>query len=83
MTRTQRATIASAQRVSNPGCYPTGAIALLRPLREREILPPSTLVNVNAVSGYSGGGRRLIDAYQRTGGPAAARDRFVRTQSRA
>jgi N-acetyl-gamma-glutamyl-phosphate reductase len=66
MTRTQRATIASAQRVSNPGCYPTGAIALLRPLREREILPPSTLVSVNAVSGYSGGGRRLIDAYQRT-----------------
>ena len=68
MTRTQRATIASAQRVSNPGCYPTGAIALLRPLREREILPPSTLVNVNAVSGYSGGGRRLIDAYQRKPG---------------
>ena len=71
MTRTQRATIASAQRVSNPGCYPTGAVALLRPLREREILPPSTLVNVTAVSGYSGGGRRLIDAYQRTEGRPA------------
>ena len=65
MTRTQRASIASAQRVSNPGCYPTGAVALLRPLREREILPPSALISVNAVSGYSGGGRRLIDAYQR------------------
>lgn len=65
VTRTQRATIASAHRVSNPGCYPTGAIALLRPLREREIIPPSTLVTVNAVSGYSGGGRKLIDAYQR------------------
>ena len=73
MTRTQRATIASAQRVSNPGCYPTGAVALLRPLREREILPPSTLVNVNAVSGYSGGGRRLIDAYQRKPGGNAGR----------
>ena len=73
MTRTQRATIASAQRVSNPGCYPTGAVALLRPLREREILPPSTLVNVNAVSGYSGGGRRLIDAYQRKPGGDAGR----------
>lgn len=71
LTRTQRATIASAQRVSNPGCYPTGAIALLRPLREREILPPSTLVTVNAVSGYSGGGRRLIDAYQRSEGRPA------------
>ena len=66
LTRTQRATIASAQRVSNPGCYPTGAIALLRPLREREIVPPSMLATVNAVSGYSGGGRRLIEAYQRT-----------------
>lgn len=66
LTRTQRSTIASAQRVSNPGCYPTGAIALLRPLREREIVPPSMLATVNAVSGYSGGGRRLIEAYQRT-----------------
>lgn len=64
MTRTQRTTIASAQRVSNPGCYPTGAIALLRPLREREIIPPSTLITVNAVSGYSGGGRKLLDAYR-------------------
>lgn len=72
MTRTQRTTIATAKRVSNPGCYPTGAITLLRPLREREILPPSTLVTVNAVSGYSGGGRRLIDAYQRTEGRPAS-----------
>ena len=73
MTRTQRATIASAQRVSNPGCYPTGAVALLRPLRERDILPPSTLINVNAVSGYSGGGRRLIEAYQRKPGERGGR----------
>ena len=73
MTRTQRATIASAQRVSNPGCYPTGAVALLRPLREREILPPSTLINVNAVSGYSGGGRRLIEAYRRKPGENGGR----------
>lgn len=71
LTKTQRTTIASAQRVSNPGCYPTGAIALLRPLREREILPPSTLISVNAVSGYSGGGRRLIEAYERTEGRPA------------
>ncbi len=70
MTRTQRTTIASAQRVSNPGCYPTGAIALLRPLREREIIPPSTLITVNAVSGYSGGGRKLIDAYRSQDKPA-------------
>ncbi|MGH6612186.1 MAG: N-acetyl-gamma-glutamyl-phosphate reductase [Burkholderiaceae bacterium] len=65
MTATQRTTIASAHRVSNPGCYPTGAIALLRPLREREIIAPSTLISVTAVSGYTGGGRRLIEAYER------------------
>ncbi len=71
LTRTQRTTIAAAQHVSNPGCYPTGAIALLRPLREREIVPPSTLVTINAVSGYSGGGRRLIEAYERGEGRPA------------
>lgn len=65
VTRTQRTTIASAHRVSNPGCYPTGAIALLRPLRERELIAPSTLISVAAVSGYTGGGRRLIEAYER------------------
>jgi N-acetyl-gamma-glutamyl-phosphate reductase len=65
VTHTQRTTIASAHRVSNPGCYPTGAIALLRPLREREVIPPSALITINAVSGYTGGGRRLIEAYER------------------
>ena len=54
LTRTQRATIASAQRVSNPGCYPTGAIALLRPLREREIVPPSMLVDRQCSIGVLG-----------------------------
>src|SRR5262249_38503173 len=56
--------IAGARRVSNPGCYPTGAIALLRPLVERGLIPPDTPLTINAVSGYSGGGRSMIEAFQ-------------------
>ena len=52
--------IRAAKRVSNPGCYPTGAIALLRPLVDAEILSPHHGVTVNAVSGYSGGGKELV-----------------------
>lgn len=52
--------IAEARMVSNPGCYPTGAIALLRPLVDAGILPKDYPVTVNAVSGYSGGGKSLI-----------------------
>ena len=62
--------IARADRVANPGCYPTGAIALLRPLVEAGLLPRDYPVTVNAVSGYSGGGRGLIEAHEATGGPA-------------
>jgi N-acetyl-gamma-glutamyl-phosphate reductase len=58
--------IASAKHVSNPGCYPTGAIALLRPLVERGILPRDFPVTINAVSGYSGGGNGMIAAYEGT-----------------
>lgn len=52
--------IRSARTVANPGCYPTGAIALIRPLREAGILPDFYPVSVNAVSGYTGGGKQLI-----------------------
>lgn len=52
--------IAGASRISNPGCYSTGAIALLRPLTKAGLLPAATPVTVNAVSGYSGGGKGLI-----------------------
>lgn len=62
--------IAGSRRVSNPGCYPTGAIALIRPLVEAGILPADYPVCVNAVSGYSGGGRAMIEAHEREGGPA-------------
>ncbi|TCZ66664.1 N-acetyl-gamma-glutamyl-phosphate reductase [Roseicella aquatilis] len=60
----QPARIAAAPRVSNPGCYPTGAILLLRPLVEVGIVPADFPVTVNAVSGYSGGGNAMIAAYE-------------------
>jgi N-acetyl-gamma-glutamyl-phosphate reductase len=62
--------IAAARRVSNPGCYATGAIALLRPLTERGLLPRDHAVSINAVSGYSGGGKAMILAHEEAGGPA-------------
>jgi N-acetyl-gamma-glutamyl-phosphate reductase len=59
-----------SRRVSNPGCYPTGAIALIRPLVDAGIIPGDYPVTINAVSGYSGGGRSLIEAYESGRAPA-------------
>lgn len=52
--------IAAARFVSNPGCYSTGAIALIRPLTQAGMLGKDTLVTINAISGYTGGGKGLI-----------------------
>jgi N-acetyl-gamma-glutamyl-phosphate reductase len=60
----QAGAIKGAARVSNPGCYPTGAIALIRPLVDAGLMPADYPVTVNAVSGYSGGGRTMIEAYE-------------------
>jgi N-acetyl-gamma-glutamyl-phosphate reductase len=60
----QAEAIAQACRVANPGCYPTGGIALLRPLVDAGLIPAGYPVTVNAVSGYSGGGRSMIEAYE-------------------
>lgn len=65
----QREAIARARRVANPGCYPTGAILLLRPLVDAGLLPPDFPLAINAVSGYSGGGRSMIEAYERGSAP--------------
>jgi len=56
--------VRTAKRVANPGCYPTGAIALIRPLVGAGIMPPDFPLTVNAVSGFSGGGRSMIEAYE-------------------
>ncbi len=60
MDKAQKAKIQSARYVSNPGCYPTGAIGLIRPLRAAGILPDGYPISVNAVSGYTGGGKQMI-----------------------
>ena len=62
--------IARARKVANPGCYPTGAIALLRPLVDAGLMAADHPVTINAVSGYSGGGKSMIAAHARDGGPA-------------
>jgi N-acetyl-gamma-glutamyl-phosphate reductase len=62
--------IASARHVANPGCYPTGAIGLVRPLVDAGIIPADYPITINAVSGYSGGGRSMIEAHDQHGGPA-------------
>ncbi|MGK6323864.1 N-acetyl-gamma-glutamyl-phosphate reductase [Sphingomonas sp. DT-51] len=61
--------IAAARRVTNPGCYPTGFLALVRPLVRAGLLAPDTPLSVNAVSGYSGGGKTMIAEFE--GGEAA------------
>ena len=62
--------IRTARKVSNPGCYPTGAIALLRPLVDAGLLPQDYPVTVNAVSGYSGGGKSMIASFEDGTAPA-------------
>lgn len=66
----QRAAVAAAQRVSNPGCYATGAIALIRPLIDAAVLPADFPLCLPSVSGYSGGGRSMIEAYEAGAAPA-------------
>ncbi len=65
----QTAAIAGARRVTNPGCYPTGFIALVRPLVDAGIVPASWPVSVSAVSGYSGGGRAMIAEFEDESSP--------------
>jgi N-acetyl-gamma-glutamyl-phosphate reductase len=74
MAEGQREAIAEAARVTNPGCYPTGMIALVRPLVEAGLIPDVWPVTVNAVSGYSGGGKSMIAEFEDEGSPAFTHD---------
>ena len=65
----QREAVRTAERVANPGCYATGAIALLRPLVDAGLLPKNFPVSLPSVSGYSGGGRAMIEAYEKGEAP--------------
>jgi N-acetyl-gamma-glutamyl-phosphate reductase len=62
--------IRAARKVSNPGCYPTGAVALLRPLVDAGLLPADYPVTINAVCGYSGGGKSMIERFEGDTAPA-------------
>lgn len=62
--------IAAAKRVSNPGCYPTGFLALVRPLVRSGLVPADQPLSINAVSGYSGGGKAIIAEFEGHGAPA-------------
>lgn len=66
----QREAVVQASRVANPGCYATGAIALIRPLVDAGLLPADFPICLPSVSGYSGGGRTMIEAYETGQAPA-------------
>jgi len=77
LEKDQRAKIASAKRVSNPGCWPTGFLALVRPLVRAGIVPPDFPLTVTGVSGYSGGGKSMIEEFEDKASP-----RYVETAVR-
>ncbi len=70
LTPQQPAAIRAARKVSNPGCYPSGGIALLRPLVDTGLIPRDYPIVVHAVSGYSGGGKSMIEAFEKGTAPA-------------
>ncbi|MET3792603.1 N-acetyl-gamma-glutamyl-phosphate reductase [Aquamicrobium terrae] len=67
MDKEQPARIAAAMRVANPGCWPQGPIATLRPLVDAGLLPADFPVTINGITGYSGGGRTMIEDYEAKG----------------
>ena len=66
----QEEAVAGAKKVTNPGCHATGAIALIRPLVDAGLLPKEWPVSITSVSGYSGGGKAMIEAYETGRAPA-------------
>lgn len=77
MEKGQRDRIGNSHRVSNPGCYPTGFLALVAPLVRAGIVQPDFPLTVNAMSGYSGGGKAMIEEFEKKDSPA-----FVETAVR-
>jgi len=70
LSAAQEQAVREARRVSNPGCYPTGAVALIRPLVDAGLIPADFPVTINAVSGFSGGGKAMIGAHEAGTAPA-------------
>jgi N-acetyl-gamma-glutamyl-phosphate reductase len=65
----QREVIAQSKRVSNPGCHATAFILLARPLMDAGLLPAEIVLSATSITGYSGGGKRMIEAYEARGNP--------------
>jgi N-acetyl-gamma-glutamyl-phosphate reductase len=76
MSPTHRDAVRAATRVSNPGCYPTGFIALVKPLVAAGLIPADFPITVNAISGYSGGGKGLIAEFEQQPAPAGSNDAY-------
>lgn len=76
LSKTQRGVIAASKRISNPGCYPTGFLALVRPLVEAGLAPADWPFTLNAVSGYSGGGKAMIAEFEDEAAPGYTRVPF-------
>ena len=74
----QRAKLTASKRVSNPGCWATGFVALMRPLVRAGVVPADFPVSVNGISGYSGGGKSMIAEFEAKGSPA-----YVETVARS
>ena len=70
LTEGQAEKVRAARKVTNPGCHATGAIALLRPLTEAGLLPAGFAASIGSISGYSGGGKSMIEAYESGRAPA-------------
>jgi N-acetyl-gamma-glutamyl-phosphate reductase len=70
MTKGQGERIAAARRVANPGCWPQGFVATVRPLVEAGLIAPDLPLTVNGISGYTGGGRKMVDAYEADADPS-------------
>eukprot|EP00526_Cylindrotheca_closterium_P018899 CAMPEP_0113647266 /NCGR_PEP_ID=MMETSP0017_2-20120614/25011_1 /TAXON_ID=2856 /ORGANISM="Cylindrotheca closterium" /LENGTH=354 /DNA_ID=CAMNT_0000559295 /DNA_START=91 /DNA_END=1155 /DNA_ORIENTATION=+ /assembly_acc=CAM_ASM_000147 len=64
LSKEQRESLTKSKRIANPGCYPTGFIGLTRPLVDAGIIPEGTPLTVNAISGYSGGGKGLMELFE-------------------
>jgi len=64
LCKDQRSALEKSKRISNPGCYPTGFVGLTRPLVDAGIIPEGTPLTVNAISGYSGGGKALMELFE-------------------
>lgn len=76
MAREHRDVIRASTRVGNPGCYPTGFIGLVKPLVAAGLIPADFPLTVNAISGYSGGGKGLIAEFEDHPPPAGSNDAF-------